>query len=65
MAAQQDAIMEKIIKEYNTINDSFYFHHTFTSPSGRQDYYGPESHDRFELFYLIEGEVEYIVQGQH
>ncbi len=65
MAARQDTIMDKIIKEYNTINDNFYFHHTRSTPSGRQDYYGPESHDRFELFYLIEGEVEYIVQGQH
>lgn len=57
--------MEKIINKYNTINDNFYFHHTLTFPSGKQEYYGPESHDRFELFYLIEGEVEYIVQGQH
>lgn len=55
---------KQILRQYNTLNDDFYFHHTYTPPNGQMNYYGPESHDRFELFYLLKGEVEYLILGE-
>lgn len=55
----------KISTHYSSKNGSFYFHHTVTEPtSDVSAIYGPESHRWFEIIYLIEGEVQYFIEGE-
>lgn len=56
--------MDTIISQFNTMFDSFFFHHTITERTGRTTLYGPESHRRFEIIYLASGEVKYFIEGE-
>ena len=52
-------------KQYVTPDEVFFFHHTQTNACGETVFRPPEVHRRFEVFYLIRGEVEYVVEGIH
>ncbi len=56
--------MSKIIKEFNTVKDKLYFHHSLTKIEDLPKVHGPESHNRFELLYLISGNVDYVIEGE-
>jgi AraC-like DNA-binding protein len=56
--------MAKIISSFNSMLDSFFFHHSLSEPSQAPRMYGPESHRQFEIIYLVEGEVKYFIEGE-
>lgn len=58
--------MNHIFKQYNQMGEDIYFHHVRTDEV-RQAYsmrIPPESHRQIELFYLIEGDVIYDIEGE-
>ena len=55
--------MATIISQFNSMFDSFFFHHSVSEPKESSTLYGPESHRRFEIIYLIGGEVKYFIEG--
>ena len=56
--------MSKILREFNTVKDKLYFHHSLTPRLELPKVHGPESHNRFELLYLISGHVDYVIEGE-
>lgn len=56
--------MSRIIREFNTVKDKLYFHHSITDKAHLPSVYGPESHNRFELLYLKSGNVDYVIEGE-
>ena len=56
--------MEKILKQFNSVQDKLYFHHTLTKKEFLPRVHGPESHNRFELLYLTSGTVDYFIEGE-
>ena len=57
-------MMNTILKSYNALGDDFYYHHTRSAPSGTQYSSGPESHRQYEILYLIDGSISYIIEGE-
>ncbi len=57
--------MSKILSEFNRGVDDFYFHHTL-SPKGEygMTFHGTESHQQFEILYLVKGEIKYLIEGE-
>jgi AraC-like DNA-binding protein/mannose-6-phosphate isomerase-like protein (cupin superfamily) len=53
-----------VIKEYSSPTGSFHFHHA-VSHEGQAFLISPESHRLFEVLYLISGDLEYAVEGEH
>ena len=56
--------MDKIYKKYNVIGSDFFYHHTISEPCGNVYFFGPESHRQYEVLYLIDGEISYIIEGE-
>lgn len=56
--------MSTIISQFNSMFDSFFFHHSVSEPKESATLYGPESHRRFEIIYLAKGEVKYFIEGE-
>ena len=52
------------IKEYTSKTGSFHFHHAITQGK-EESLIGPESHQLFEVLYLISGNLEYSIEGEH
>ena len=47
---------------YNVLGDDIYFHHTLTE--GHVSYqHPPEAHTQYEVLYLLEGELTYVIDG--
>ncbi len=57
--------MDNIIKKYNTLDNSIFFHHTISGVSLNDRMYGPESHAQFEILYLLSDGIEYVIEGEH
>ncbi|MBR1983078.1 MAG: helix-turn-helix transcriptional regulator [Clostridia bacterium] len=57
--------MDNIIKRYNTLDNSIFFHHTVSGVSENDRIYGPESHAQFEILYLLSDGIEYVIEGEH
>ena len=57
--------MIKVFSEFNSDQDVFYFHHTL-SPKGEYQLtnHGPESHQQFEILYLVKGQIKYLIEGE-
>lgn len=57
--------MKTVISEFNRGVDDFHFHHTL-SPKGEYNLakLGTESHQQFEILYLIKGEIKYLIEGE-
>lgn len=53
-----------IIKEYSSPTGAFHFHHAL-SRDEKAFLLGPESHRLFEVLYLISGDLEYSIEGEH
>lgn len=56
--------MDIILKQFNSVQDKLYFHHTLTKKEYLPRVHGPESHNRFELLYLTKGTVDYFIEGE-
>ena len=56
--------MDTILKHYNSVLDSLFFHHTISQGHGKRKTNDRLSHSQFELVYLIDGEVEYAIEGE-
>ena len=56
--------MNTILKSYNALGDDFYYHHTRSAPSDTRYSNGPESHRQYEILYLIDGSISYIIEGE-
>lgn len=56
--------MATIISSFNSMFDSFFFHHSVSEPKEKPTLYGPESHRQFEVIYLAKGEVKYFIEGE-
>ncbi len=54
--------MNTIINKHNEATDDFLFHHTLTK-NCQDTVYGPETHTQFEVLYLVQGEIEYVIEG--
>ena len=52
------------LKEYTSKTGAFHFHHAITQ-SKEESLIGPESHRLFEVLYLISGNLEYSIEGEH
>lgn len=50
--------------EYTSPTGAFHFHHAITE-SNNERLIGPESHCLFEVLYLIRGNLEYSIEGEH
>ena len=57
-------MMNTILKSYNALGDDFYYHHTRSAPSDTHYSNGPESHRQYEILYLIDGSISYIIEGE-
>ncbi len=55
--------MNKIINKHNEATDDFLFHHSLTKNCQNNIVYQPETHTQFEVLYLVQGEIEYIIEG--
>lgn len=53
----------RILKEYTSKTGAFHFHHAVTT--GTEEIIGPESHRLFEVLYLLHGNLEYSIEGEH
>ena len=51
------------VKSLRTIDGSL-FHHTLTEADGSILTFGPEAHSHYEFFYLIKGDVTYVIEGK-
>ena len=57
--------MGQIITSYNTLVDDFCFHHSLTNVKpGRKDGSPPYSHRQFEILYLMQGKIKYLIEGE-
>lgn len=56
--------MDTIISQFNSMFDSFFFHHSVSELNEKTVLYGPESHRHFEIIYLAGGEVKYFIEGE-
>lgn len=52
-----------VFKKYNVLGDDLYYHHTSTAPSDEQYLHSPETHLQYELLYLLDGELCYMIEG--
>ena len=57
--------MDNVIKKYNSLDNTIFFHHTISSVSDTDRIYGPESHAKFEILYLLSDGIEYVIEGEH
>ncbi len=55
--------MNNIINKHNEATDDFLFHHSLSSGVEIDTVYGPETHTQFEVLYLVQGEIEYVIEG--
>ena len=56
--------MATVISKFNSMFDSFFYHHSVSEKKGKATLYGPESHRQFEVIYLVKGEVKYFIEGE-
>jgi len=56
--------LERVLKKYNLIGDELFYHHTVTPPIGRDYVHEPEVHRQYELLYLKEGRISYVIDGK-
>ena len=56
--------MDTIISKYNSPFDSFFYHHSVSEDGVIHAKYRRETHDQFEVLYLIDGEVRYHIEGE-
>ena len=56
--------MDKIILKFNQSPDDFYGHQIVTAPTHETYYIGPGTHPHYEILYHIEGNLEYIIEGE-
>ena len=52
-----------VLAAYNLVGDDIYYHHTRTEPTGEKYYHAPGAHSQYEVHYLIEGKLSYIIDG--
>ncbi len=52
------------IKEYKLKHHSFAFFRSFMPPLGKDTLHGPESHRRFEIIYVVQGEAKYTIEDE-
>ena len=57
--------MDNVIKKYNTLDNTIFFHHTVSGISENDRNYGPEAHAQFEILYLLSDGIEYVIEGEH
>lgn len=53
-----------VLCQYNSIFDNFSFHHSVSEVKKAPYYCKCESHNQFEIFYLIDGEIKYNIEGE-
>ena len=53
--------MDKIFLQFNHSPDDFYGQHVITPPTNNTYYIGPGTHPHYEIFYLIEGKLDYLI----
>ena len=57
--------MEVKYKNYNTTIDDFCFHHTITQvKDGEKAVSKTASHRQFEILYLVQGSIKYVIEGE-
>ena len=56
--------MDTVISKYNSPSDPFFFHHSVSEDGGIPIERHRETHDQFEVVYLIDGEVRYHIEGE-
>ena len=56
--------MDTILSQYNSPYDSFFFHHTVSPDGSVRNGRTREAHDQFEVLYLIDGQVRYLIEGE-
>ena len=56
--------MNTILSQYNSPYDSFFFHHTVSTDGSTRNGKTREAHDQFEVLYLIDGTVRYLIEGE-
>lgn len=57
--------MRHILTEHISKNGIRFHHSISTYKNGHNDQLSPESHDMFEVFLLLDGEIEYKIEGQY
>ena len=55
--------MNTIINKHNEATDDFLFHHSLATNCQNNTVYGPETHTQLEVLYLVQGEIEYVIEG--
>ena len=56
--------MGTVISKYNSLVDNFSFHHSVDTIIKVPYFCKCESHNQFEIFYLMEGEIKYNIEGE-
>ena len=56
--------MSKVLSKYNSVFDNFSFHHSVSEIRNAPWFCKCESHNQFEIFYLIDGEIKYYIEGE-
>lgn len=56
--------MTKTLAKYNEGNGSFSFHHSISESGTFSSVFGPESHQQFEILYLLKGDITYHIEGE-
>jgi AraC-like DNA-binding protein len=57
--------MSKIFACYNTLIDDFSFHHSITTlGNGKKAGSSSSSHRQFEILYLAQGSIKYLIEGE-
>ena len=57
--------MERKIKSFNTTIDDFCFHHSTTVvEKGKNAGTRTSSHRQFEILYLVQGKIKYVIEGE-
>ena len=52
------------VKEYKLNHNSLAFVHSIMQPAEKDLIHGPESHKKFEIIYLVQGEVRYNIEHE-
>ena len=57
--------MDKVFIKYNTMVDDFCFHHSITYVGkGKKAGSSSSSHRQFEILYLVQGSIKYLIEGE-
>ena len=54
----------KTIVEYKLKDECFAVRHTYRDPWDLDTLYGPETHRKFEIIYIVQGEEHYNIEGE-